>query len=370
MRQTVSNGPDMSITITSPLSPRRADKLEEKRSNQPVLNQDIREEASGNELPTEAKVEGSEIHQLKLPVLPRTRRVNNEENNNLQVLLRGIQCFDFSLHKLTAWSDSSIKKSPSSCTRRPEVTSNIPEITEERIPFVSDQNLENNSEGETEPKRESLKHKSQNVLPLSGSILEGQRVNLREKVGLSKQRKQVHCQMTEKRTKLSNRSYSTYEGSDIENILMESIETRRTSSNTVSLKTGKQGARPVFHLPKADKYDITPRNIINSKVCSVFKMNDLRSPSFYYSGYKNTWIPRRDSYVIKNSVFKAIAQQPTVFLRQPSPVAGVKMTLKEHEDSFAAAIQAVEETNARSPSVDAEVSRQVKKFVIRLPPIC
>ncbi|XP_078361354.1 uncharacterized protein LOC144645676 [Oculina patagonica] len=365
MRQTVNNGLDMSITITSPLSPRRAEKLEEKRSTQPVLSPDIREQTSGNELSTEAKVEDSEVHQLKLPVLPTTRRINNEENSNLQVLLRGVQCFDFSLHELTAWSESSTKKSPPTCTRRPEVTSNIPEITQELMPFVSDQNLENNSEGELESARESLKDKTQSALPFFGSILEGQRVNLREKVGFNKQRKQVHCQMTERRTKLSNQSYSTYEGSDIENIL-----TRRTSSNTVSLKTGKQGARAVFHLPKADKYDITPRNIINSKVCSVFKMNDLRSPSFYYSGYKNTWIPRRDSYVIKNSVFNAIAQQPTVFLRQPSPVAGVKMTLKEHEDSLAAAIQAVEETNARSPSVDAEVSRQVKKFVIRLPPIC
>ena len=369
MQQRVSTGLHISITTTSPFSPRRAEKVEEKRSTQLVLSQDVHAETSRNELSTEAKtVEDCEIHRLKLPILSRTRRVNNEENSNLQVLLRGVQCFDFSLHELTTeWGDtcSSTKKSPSSYTR-PEVTSNILEITQERIPFVSDQNLENNSEGELESARESFKDKGQSVLPLSGSILEGQRVNLREKVGLSKHRKQVHCQMTEKRTKLSKRRYSTSEGSDIENILTESMEIRRTSSNTVSLKTGKQGARPVFHLPKADKYDITPRNIINSKVCSVFKMNDLRSPSLFYSGYKNTWIPRRDSYVIKNSVFKAIAQQPTVFLRQPSPVAGVKMTLKEHEDSLAEAIQAVEETNARPPSVDAEV----KKFVIRLPPIC
>jgi len=59
-------------------------------------------------------------------------------------------------------------------------------------------------------------------------------------------------------------------------------------------------------------------------------------------------------------VFKAIAQ-PTVFLRQPSPVAGVKMTLKEHEDLLAAAIQAVEETNVTSPTVDG--GRQVKNFL-------
>ena len=373
MPQTARSVPNISITTVSPFSPRRAEKLEEKRLSQPVLSQDVREEASRNELSTESNVEDCEIHRLKLPDLPRPRRVNKEENDSLQVLLRGIQCFDFSLHELaTEWSEKSTKKSSPSFTRRSEVVSNILEIKQEGIPFVSDLNLENNSKGELESARaESLKDKSSVSVPLSGSILEGQRVNLREKVGLSKaSRKQPHCQMAGKRSKPSNRRNSKSEGPEIENIFMEAVETRRTSCNTVSLKTGKQGARTVFHLPKADKYDITPRNIINSKVCSVFKMNDLRSPSLFYSGYKNTWIPHRDSYIIKNSVFKAIAQQPTVFLRQPSPVAGVKMTLKEHEDSFAAAIQAVEETNVRTPSVDAEVSRQVKKFVIRLPPIC
>lgn len=367
MLHKVGSDLDISITATSLFSPRRAEKVEEKRTTQlEQFNQD-KQEASGNEISTaEHKLADDEIRQLKLPVLP-TRRVNNEENKDLQVLLRGIQCFDFSLQELkTEWIDKSTKRSPSFCSQRLEPASNAPEFTQERVPFVPDQNQENNSGGELELAGDILKDRSQRILPLSGSILEGQRVNLREKLRLNKQRKQVRCRMTGKANKLSNHSDSTAETFDTENILMK---TRKTGPNTVSLKTGKQGARPVFHLPKADKYDITPRNITNSKDCSVFKVSDLKSSSLLCSSYKNTWITRRDSYVIKNSVFKAIAQ-PTVFLRQPSPVAGVKMILKEHEDSLAAAIQAVEETNVTSPTVDAEVSRQVKKFVIRLPPIC
>lgn len=372
MPRTVGSDLNISITTTRPFSQRKAWKVQRKSSIQEVLNQDMQEELSGgNDISTETKVVDVDMHRIKLPVLPRTRRVNNKEHNDLQVLLRGIQCFDFSLQELTTeCTDKSSKKSQSSCSQRNDVATNITETAQERAPFVSGQNHEDNSEGEFSSAKDSTKDKS-SVLPLSCSILEGQRVNLRAKLGLNKQRKDPNCQLSEKGNKLSNQSDSTSEGSDIENILTNSIDTRRTSSKMVSsLKTGKPGARPVFHLPKADKYDITPRNIITSKVCSVFKVNDLKTSSLFYSGYKNTWIPRRGSYVIKNSVFKSIARQPVVYLRQPSPVAGVKMTLKEHEDSLASAIQTVEETNIRPPPVDAEVSRQIKKFVIRLPPIC
>lgn len=65
---------------------------------------------------------------------------------------------------------------------------------------------------------------------------------------------------------------------------------------------------------------------------------------------------------MKNSAFfKALMEKPAVFLKQPSSLA---------EESLAAAIQTVEETNVVSPSVDAEVTRHEKKLVIRLPPIC
>lgn len=357
---------DISVTTTSSYSPRRPEKVEEKRTTRhEQLTQGI-QEVSGNEVSkTEQKYAADETRQLKLPVLP-TRRVKKEENNDLPVRLRGIQCSDISLQeRRTEWIDKLTKKSQASCSQRLERALNTPQFTQERVLFVPDQNQNNNSGGELETTGGILIERSQGILPISGSILEGQRVNLREKMGLNKQRKHVRCRIPRKANKLCNQSETTAETFDTENILMKT----RRSTSTASFKTGKQGARPVFHLPKADKYDITPRNFVNPKVCSVFKVDDLKSPSLFSPGHKNTWISSRDSCVTKNSVFKAIAQ-PTVLLRQPSPVAGVKMTLKEHEESWAAAIQAVEETNVSSQAVEVEISRQVKKFVIRLPPIC
>ena len=366
MLHKVDSDLDISVTAASSFSARRAQKVEEKRTN-PLgqLNQ-YNQQASGNEASTtEQKLADRETRQLKLPILPTVRRVNNEDNNDLQLLLRGIQGFDFSLQELrTEWIDKSTKKSQASYSQRLEAASTTLEFTQERVLFVPESQV-NNSGGELESAGHILKDLSHSILPISGSVLEGQRVNLREKMGLNKQRKQVRCRMPRKANKLCNQTESTAETFGTESILMKA---RRTRPSTVSLKTRRQAARPVLHLPKADKYDITPRNK-NTKVCSVFKVGDLKSSSLFYSGYKNKWSPRRDSYAIKNSVFKSFAQ-PTVFLRQPSPVSGVKMTLKEHEGSFAAAIQAVEETNITSPTVDLEVSRQIKKFVIRLPPIC
>lgn len=103
------------------------------------------------------------------------------------------------------------------------------------------------------------------------------------------------------------------------------------------------------------------KNIIDVKVCSVFKVNDLKS-SLIYSGYKDSWVPHRDKNFMKNSLFfKALMRQPTMLLKQSSILA---------EESLAAAIQTVEETNARLPPIDTEVIRQEKKLVVRLPPIC
>ena len=368
MLHKVGSGLDVSVTATSSFSARRAQRVKEKRTNPLEQLNQAKQGASGNEISTSAqKLADGETRQLKLPVLPTVRRVNNEDNNELQLPLRGIQGFDFPPQELrTEWIDKSTKKSKAFRSQRLEVGSTTPEFTQERVLFVPDENQANNSGGDLEPTGDILKDQSHSSLPISGSILEGQRVNLREKMGLNKQQKQIRCRMPRKANKLCNQTESNAETFGTKNILMK---TRRTRPSTVSLKTVKQVARPVFHLPKADKYDITPRNIINTTICSVFKVDDLKSSSLFYSSYKNTWTPRRDSYVLKNSVFNAIAQ-PTVFLRQPSPVAGVKMTLKEHEGSLAAAIQTVEETNVASQSADVEVSRQVKKFVVRLPPIC
>ena len=189
----------------------------------------------------------------------------------------------------------------------------------------------------------SLEDENSNVSPLSSlTVLEGQRVNLREKNELKMQKKQIRCQPT-----ASN----------------EALRKSRLPK-LVSSKPKKQDARPVLHLSKVDKYDIIPKNIIDVKVCSVFQVNGFKS-SLIYSGYKDSWVPNRDRNFMKNSVFfKALIEKPAVFLKQPSSLA---------DDSLAAAIQSDEQTNVSSvdsPCVNAEVIRQEKKIVIRLPPIC
>ena len=84
-----------------------------------------------------------------------------------------------------------------------------------------------------------------------------------------------------------------------------------------------------------------------------------------YPGYSDSWIPHRDRDVIKNAVFKAIMQRPALLLRQPShEAAGMTMVLKDNGNS------AITKANmTASPPVDTELTRQVKKFVVRLPPI-
>ena len=308
---------------------------------------------------------------LKLPTLTKATRYNNSVKSKFEVLLQRRQCSDLTIHQLTSdWCGKHRENLSSSCLRNHEVSPGM----QKRIPIVSDENGENNSEEGNA--RQSLKEKSlDSKLPLSCSILEGQRVNLREKARLNKQRKQIrkHSELphAEKGNKLPNQSDTSSKDPDhIKTFLMKSMLTRRNTSDTVSVNTGKRSDRPVFHLPKADKYDISPRGLIDNQVCSVFRVNDVKSSSLFYPSFNNAWSPNRDNYRIKHSVFKAFAQQPAVFIREPSPVAGVKIHLKEHEDSFTEAIQAVEKTNALTSAVDTAVTRQVKKFVVRLPPIC
>ena len=348
---------DISVTATSPFSPRRQG---EKCLAQETLKLEV---SVSDETSTQTKVKCPvENPTIKLPVLTKPRRMNIEENQNLQVLLHAKQCFDFSLQQLRSKLNTS-RKTASPGSRDLDIPKDGREITQKDVPFVYDQSHEENIEGAKDNDREK-----DNVLPHFTSILEGQRLNIQEKEGLNPMRdRQVRCRPTERRNKLSYQPDSTSEDTDIENVLTKSTETQRKNCYAISSKPCKQVSRAVFHLPKADKYDLTPRNIINRKVCSEFKVES----ALFKSNHKDNWNPRRDSYNIRNSVFKTIIQQPAVFLRQPSPVAGVKMTLKEQEDSLAAAIKVVEDTNVRPPaSVDTEMTRQIKKFVVRLPPIC
>lgn len=357
MPRHVTSDLGISVKATNPFSPRR-----ERSSSQETLKQGV----TGDERSTQADTKSFDRPKIKFPVLTQSRRVNDEGNSNLQVLLRGVQCFDFSLEG-SEFNTPRKKSSPSSVSQDLELDSVASQaIKREKDSIVYVQNHGEIVEGDKDKTKDFG-----NVLPLSSSILEGQRLNIREKERLNTKRasKQFRYEQTEQGNKLPYQTDSTYKYPEIENNSSKLSETQRTVCNVVPLRPYKQVERPVFQLPKADNYDITPRNIINSKACSVLKMS--HRSSLFDSDYKSSqWIPRRDSYVIKSSVFKTILQQPAVFLRQPSPVAGVKMTLKEQEDSLAEAIPAVEETNIQPPSVDVEATRQIKKFVIRLPPIC
>lgn len=329
----------VSVTGTCPFSEQRRTEIErEKSSAQLTITPD---EVPGNEEPVHA-----EVNAVKLPAVTRSASLTSEENSDLEVLLR-VRCFDFPLQVrgLMPEGNTSNDTSPRDMER---FGANSRETTQERV--VCDQSGETSDDDEAY----SLEDRNPNVLPLSSlTVLEGQRVNLREKDELKVQKKQLRCQPTEKGNKLS---YQT------ESPLNDSSEARRKSlPKLVSSEPKKQDTRPVFHLPKVDKYDIIPKNIIDVKVCSVFQVNDFKS-SLIYSGYKDSWVPNRDRNFMKNSAFfKALMEKPAVFLKQPSSLA---------EESLAAAIQTVEETNVVSPSVDAEVTRHEKKLVIRLPPIC
>lgn len=330
MPRAVSSELGMSVTGSSPFSdPRRGKTERENCLTQLSLNREM----PGCEVSTQA-----EVNEVKLPVVTRTARPHNEENNDLEVLLR-VRCSDFPLqvHGLKPEGNKTSDKSSRDIERFRSDSREI--TTQERV--LCDQNNEE-SWDESDPE-ESLEENNLNASPLSSStVLEGQRVNLREK-DENKQRK-----LQEKGNKLEDLSID---------------ETRRKSlPKLVSLKSRKQDTRwSVFHLPKVDKYDMIHKNIIDVKVCSVFKVNDLKS-SLIYSGYKDSWVPHRDKNFMKNSLFfKALMRQPTMLLKQSSILA---------EESLAAAIQTVEETNARLPPIDTEVIRQEKKLVVRLPPIC
>ena len=299
---------------------------------------------------------------LKLPLLPASKEVSKEDENDLKALLR-VRRFDLPLqnHGLV-----------------PECNESSEKLTSQSSSSEDSENLSNQDgkesygRGKSHSRKDNFRDKSISLPLLSFStVLKGQRVNLRGKEGSNDQGKR------DKTTSVQSFSTQTDSKSQESSAGLEKTKTTKmklnhpTRGKMLSLKHGKSHERPVFHLPKADKYDISPdgTNAVD-KICRVFKLNDLKT-SLIYSGHKNSWVPSRDKYLTKYSAFKAILQQPTFYLRQPSPVAGVKMTLQEqHEDSFAAAIQAVEKTNIPSPLVDAELTPRKKTFVIKLPPIC
>ena len=338
MPRAVCSDHELSITVTgiSPFSEQRRTEMERESSlAQLTLTPD--------EVLESEKSVIDEVNGVKLPVVTRSSSLTSEGNSDLEVLLR-VRCFDFPLQVrgLMPGGNNSNNTSSRSLDRF---------RTNSRV--FCDQNGETNNDDVVY----SLEDKNPNDSPLSSlTVLEGQRLNLGEKDELKVQKKQLRRQPTETGNKLP---YQT------ESSLSNSCEARRKSlPKLVSSKPKKQDTRPVLHLPKVDKYDIIPKNIIDVKICSVFQVNGFKS-SLIYSGYKDSWVPNRDRNFMKNSAFfKALMEKPAVLLKQPSSLA---------DDSLAAAIQSVDQTNVSSvdfPCVDAEVTRQEKKLVIRLPPIC
>ena len=346
MSRAVCSDHELGISVTgiSPFSEQRRTEMEREISlAQLTLNPD--------EVPESEKSVIDDVNGVKLPVVTRSASLTSEENSDLEVLLR-VRCFNFPLQVRGLIPEGNNSNNTSSRSMD-SFRANSRERFSSQDRVVCDQNGETNNDVVY-----SLEDKNPNVSPLSSlTVLEGQRLNLREKDELKVQKKQLRHQPTEAGNKLP---YQT------ESSLNNSCEARRKNlPKLVSSKPKKQDTRPVLHLPKVDKYDIIPKNIIDVKICSVFQVNGFKS-SLIYSGYKDSWVPNRDRNFMKNSAFfKALMEKPAVFLKQSSSLA---------EDSLAAAIhQSVEQTNVSSvdfPCVDAEVTRQEKKLVIRLPPIC
>ena len=346
MPRAVCSDHELSISVTgiSTFSEQRRTEMERKNSlAQLTLNPD--------DVPESERSVIDEVNGVKLPVVTRSSTLTSDENSDLEVLLR-VRCFDFPLQVrgLMPVGNNSNNTSSRSMAR---FCANSRETISTQDRVVCDQNGETNNDDVIY----SLEDKNPNVSPLSSlTILEGQRLKLREKDELKVQKKQLRRQPTETENKLPNQTESS---------LNNSCEARRKSlPKLVFSKPKKQDTRPVLHLPKVDKYGIIPKNIIDVKICSVFQVNGFKS-SLIYSGYEDSWVPNRDRNFMKNSAFfKALMEKPAVFLKQPSSLA---------EDPLAAAIQSVDQTNVSSvdfPCVDAEVTRKERKLVIRLPPIC
>ena len=284
-----------------------------------------------------------ERNKITLPALAKTKRLNHKEKNDLQALLR-MRCYDFSLQV------QGLKPEVKYSSKNSSLSSG------------SQSSEESSDQSQEEAKKDYKTDKGKGSLSFS-TVLEGQRVNLREKIGLNNaERNHVHYKPSEKGKKAFCLNDLRSEHYRLENMLRSTI---------VSLKHRTQDARPVFHLPKVDKYDITPEHF-NGKICSMFKLNDAKALSTY-SGLKDSWVPMRDRYFMSNSeFFQSLYMQPSVLVRQPSPVAGVKINLRGHEEgSLVGAIHAAKKTvEVVSPSVDTEVTKKVDKIVTRLPPIC
>lgn len=391
----------------SALGPQKEGKNEEENSAKIYLH----EVKTTDEIPKSDQEKHVGNSQPNFPDLTLTSQggKGNQDQSVLPALLR-IRSLNFSPQLLHVWNKPNRNLPPSSRSSRSSRTT-----TEQDEKGAFRNKCEQTNE------KVSLEHKN-NILPhlLVSTVLDGQRVTKQspqssksraeeseqdnrgtraKKVQFSVEDSSIKtknntlpllslpttlqgkCLLSQRKQGLNEQQYEKKIASDIKPSELNEYEKGKTSTpngkhqttiNMTSTKTGKQVTRTVFYLPKADKYYITPDGeYTSSKVCRAIKVEDLKA-ALIRSDRKDSWVPSVDEQLMKCSVFKAIMQQPTVFLRQPSPIKGLKMPLLDQEASLAAAIQAVKETNEpTSPVPDVtKLTKQLKHFVIKLPPIC
>lgn len=260
----------MAITGTNLFRPRETDRdagLAQESTNSC-------QQVSENEELTPLDVK--EKNKIKLPALAKITRLNHEEKNDLEALLR-IRCYDFSLQV------QGLKPEVKNPSKNSSLSSGSQSTEESSDP-----------QSQEEAKKDCKTiDKDKSSLSFS-TVLEG-RVNLKEKIRLNNiERKHVHYKPSDKGKKAFCLYDLRSENYRLENMLRSTI---------VSLKHMTQDARPVFHLPKVDKYDITAEHL-NGKICSVLKLNDAQVLSTY-SGFtcNDSWVPMRDRYFMSNSEF-------------------------------------------------------------------
>lgn len=174
------NDPDVSATGKHTFNPKEQ-RDRKKLLRQGSLNQGL--------VPRDKKLakvnETVDIPKLTLPAIPvRTGLVNNEEKRQR----RRMHCCDFSLQAEPGnpQKNKSRRRTSESSTSDSQGVDISP--AERRLPFVIYDKNYLESRKEVEP---GLKN-SRTFLPLLGSILEVQRMNLREKDNLNNQRKQFY----------------------------------------------------------------------------------------------------------------------------------------------------------------------------------
>ena len=132
----------------------------------------------------------------------------------------------------------------------------------------------------------------------------------------------------------------------------------QSSPTKTSRPSPVQERRETIHLPKVDTYEISPRTVLDGKVERGGK-NLLRHS-------RGKWPHSNKDSFPRNSMFN---ERRPIAIRKPSAVSGVKLAGQDPEDVLMnTALSEVQKCNV--PCEAEDTRPPVKKFVIRLPPVC